>query len=224
MQAETEKNTTEIIISTNDFHDTGAALLPYDEVKRKIEKKKKELADKYLEDPDQTTILNEIKEYWVQTISLDMYKQWENTPWDFNGTTTRPQQGTIACGYFVATILQDMDLKVNRTKLSVCASSEMMKSLVPQQRIKNLSYLSYSEFNDYLKESGKGVYIIGLDFHTGFIVNDGTEIWFIHSNYIGRKGITKETVMNSLALKSSKTRWLISLTNDQNFLQKWLKE
>jgi hypothetical protein len=223
MQAETKKSSAEIIISANDSHDTCSALLPYDEVKRKIENKKKELADKYSGGLDQTKILNEITDYWVKTISLDMYHQWENTPWDFNGTTTQPRQGAIACGYFVATILQDMDLKVNRTKLSICASSQMMKSLVPQQRIKNLSYLGYSEFNDYLKDSGKGVYIIGLDFHTGFIVNDGTEIWFLHSNYIERKGVTKETVMNSLALKSSKTRWLISLTNDRNFLQKWLK-
>lgn len=99
----------------------------------------------------------------------------------------------------------------------------MMKSLTPKQRIKNLSYLSYSAFNDTLNEYGKGVYIIGLDFHTGFIINDGKENWFIHSNYIGRKGVTKKLVINSRALKSSKTRWVVSLTGDKNFLQKWLE-
>jgi hypothetical protein len=83
--------------------------------------------------------------------------------------------------------------------------------------------MDYRSFNDKLTELGKGVYIIGLDFHTGFIVNDGKENWFIHSNYIGRKGVTKEAIMNSDALKASKTRWLISLTNDKSFLERWLK-
>jgi hypothetical protein len=98
-----------------------------------------------------------------------------------------------------------------------------MKSLTPGQPLKNLSYLDYESFNNKLKDLGKGVYIIGLDFHTGFIVNDGTENWFIHSNYIARKGVTKEAILNSAALRSSKTRWLISLTNDKGFLQRWLK-
>ncbi|MBK7882431.1 MAG: hypothetical protein IPJ81_00275 [Chitinophagaceae bacterium] len=167
--------------------------------------------------------INEITDFWINCISKDLYSKWQNTPWDFNGTTTRPQYGTIACGYFVTTILQDMDLKINRVKLSICASSIMMRALTPHQKIKNLSYLSYGGFNDTLKYYGKGVYIIGLDFHTGFIINDGTENWFIHSNYIQRKGVTKERVLLSVALKSSKTRWLISLTNDKNFLFNWLK-
>jgi hypothetical protein len=120
--------------------------------------------------------------------------------------------------------LRDMGLKVNRRKLSVCASSQMMKSLVPKQQLKNLSRLSYPDFNKKLSEYGKGVYIIGLDFHTGFIVNDGKENWFIHSNYINRKGVTKEAVISSTALQSSKTRWMVSLTKDKYFLQKWLSD
>ena len=112
-------------------------------------------------------MLEEIKKIWVNTISNDLYQEWKNTPWDFNGTTTKPGQGNIACGYFVATILRDMGLEINRIKLSVCASSQMMKSLVPKQPLKNISNLGYSDFNEKLKEYGKGVYIIGLDFHTG---------------------------------------------------------
>jgi hypothetical protein len=193
----------------------------YDKIKENIAIKRKEFAIKYpsLNHSSQT----EICDYWVTAIGEDLYNQWQGTPWDFNGTTTRPQQGAIACGYFVTTLLQDMDLQINRVQLSVCASSQMMKRLTPHQKIRNLSYLAYADFSNTLKESGKGVYIIGLDFHTGFIVNDGTENWFIHSNYIGRKGVTKEPVMSSAALQASKTRWLISLTDDQDFLERWLK-
>lgn len=198
----------------------------YEELKKEIEESRQQLSVKYMraDTPGKKELFEEIRNYWVTAISNDLYNHWKNTPWDFNGATTKPGQGAIACGFFVATLLKDMGLKVNRRKLSVCASSQMMKSLTPKQHLKNLSQLSYPGFNEKLKGYGKGVYIIGLDFHTGFIVNDGKENWFIHSNYINRKGITKETVMSSAALQSSKTRWMVSLTGDKDFLQRWLKE
>jgi hypothetical protein len=196
----------------------------YEELKKEIEESRKQFSLQFSQSSTRgkNELIEDIKNFWVNTISNDLYQQWKNTPWDFNGTTAKPGQGNIACGFFVATLLQDMGLKINRRKLSVCASSPMMKSVVPKQPLKNLSQLSYPDFNEKLKEYGIGVYIIGLDYHTGFIVNDGKENWFIHSNYIGRKGVTKEAVMNSVALKSSKTRWIVSLTGDKDFLQRWL--
>jgi len=98
----------------------------------------------------------------------------------------------------------------------------MMKALVPKQPIKNMSYESFPCFCDSMDHFGKGVYIIGLDFHTGFIVNDGKESWFIHSYYVRRQGVVKEKIRESVALRSSKTRWLISLTNDKDFLYRWI--
>lgn len=165
----------------------------------------------------------EVVNFWIKSIGRDLYDQWEHTPWDFNGTAKQPNEGSIACGYFVTTILKDMGCNINRTKLAICASSVMMKTIAPQQKIQNFSYFTYVDFDKKLKYSGKGVYIIGLDFHTGFIVNDGHENWFIHSNYVNGKGVMKEAVLNSAALKSSKTRWVISLTKDTGFLYKWIK-
>jgi hypothetical protein len=197
----------------------------YDETREEIEVKRNELSAKCssINTLCNEKNLSEIIDYWVSSIGNNLYNKWQNTTWDFNGTAAYPNQGPIACGYFVTVILRDMALKIDRRKLAVCTSSAMMMSLTPNQKLKNLSYLSYVDFYSALKLFGKGVYIIGLDFHTGFIVNDGKEVWFIHSNYIKRKGVTKETVLNSAALKSSKTRWLISLTNDKDFLYKWLK-
>lgn len=199
---------------------TPGQVYSYEEVKSNIKARQKQLAKKY---PAITGEVPELTDYWVETIGNTLYKKWENTPWDFNGTTVRPKDGAIACGYFVTTLLRDMNFNLDRTKLSVCASSLMMRSLCPDQRIMNLSGLDYSAFNDRLTYSGKGVYIIGLDFHTGLIVNDGKENWFIHSNYIGRKGVTREPVLNSAALRSSKTRWVVSLTKDKEFMHRWLK-
>jgi len=197
----------------------------YGQIKDSIAINRKRLSLKYASFTSLTTkeSIDEISDYWVNIVSNDLYSKWQNTPWDFNGTTVEPNQGAIACGYFVTTILRDMDLKISRNKLAICPSSIMMKSLTPHQKIKNLSHLSYPAFEETLSVFGKGVYIIGLDFHTGFIINDGSENWFIHSNYINRKGVMKERVSGSYALRSSKTRWIISLTNDKDFLYRWLK-
>ena len=213
-------------LSTPHIAPTQPVVKSYEEIKHSIDLQRKDYFTRYpsLGALGRNGGLDSITDFWVGTISDDLYESWQNTPWDFNGTTKVPQQGAIACGYFVTTILKDMSLSIRVQKLAVCPSSEMMKSLVPLQKIKNLSYLGYADFNDNLKRLGKGVYIIGLDFHTGFIVNDGKENWFIHSNYIRRKGVTKETVLNSAALRSSKTRWLISLTGDKGFLYRWLKQ
>ena len=206
----------------------NSSLLPttisYAETKNQIINKRNKLAIRYLQanQNERKQIENGIKNYWVASISNTLYNYGVGTRWDFNGTTRTPQQGTIACGYFVTTLLLDMGLKINRIKLSTCAASEMMQQLVPHQKIKNLNGLTYSLFCDSLKNLSKGVYVIGLDYHVGFIVNDGLNCWFIHSNYINRQGVIKELVQHSTALKASNTRWLINLTADKDFITRWL--
>jgi hypothetical protein len=197
--------------------------ISYIDFKAKIAGQKRKFADEYSRLHNTKILLDKTCEYWVNNLSKDMYNYWQGTAWDFNGTTTIPKNGTIACGYFVNTILQDMGCKINRIKLSICPSSVMMKSLVPGQSLINLSALSYTDFCEKVFFMGKGVYIIGLDFHTGFIVHDGTKAWFIHSNYIGRKGVTKEPILHAQALQASKTRWMVSLTGDKRFIKNWLQ-
>lgn len=199
---------------------TPAINKSYDEIKNSIVIERRRFHIKF---PLLKSPVDEITNFWIESIGGDLYNAWYNTPWDFNGMASRPNEGAIACGYFVTTILRDMDVNIDRTKLAVCASSIMMKNLTPRQKIMNLSSLAYIGFNDELKKRGKGVYVIGLDFHTGFLINDGLENWFVHSNYINRKGVTKEPVSTSIALQTSKTRWLVSLTNDKDFLNKWLR-
>lgn len=199
--------------------------ISYPELKIKIAKARLALAKKYsvASNNDRVKILKQANDFWVSSVGTDLFSHWKNTAWDFNGTSTVPGEGTIACGFFVTTLLQDMGLNINRRKLAICASSEMMKSLVPHQPLLNLSSLAHPDFVNTMQKAGKGVYIIGLDFHTGFILQDGTDTWFIHSNYINRKGVVKELLKNSAALKASKTKWVISISTDRLFIEKWLK-
>lgn len=164
----------------------------------------------------------EIPRFWVNMISGDLFLQWKGTPWDFNGTTTEPRKGYIACGYFVTFILTDMGVQLNRLKLSTCASSEMMRKLVPGCPLINLSRLQFNVFCDSIRKFDVGVFIIGLDYHTGIIVVDTTAAWFIHSYYAGNIGVIKEVIELSPSLMSSKTKWLVPLTADNGFIRRWM--
>ena len=62
------------------------------------------------------------------------------------------------------------------------------------------------DLENYLLSKDKNqVYIVGLDFHTGFITRENQDTYFIHSNYIKNKGVTKELTQTSKALNASKT-------------------
>jgi hypothetical protein len=147
---------------------------------------------------------------------------WYNTPWDFNGTTTTPKQGHIACGYFVATMLQHAGVTLNRVKTAQKASSQIIHSLINKKYTENLAHLTFDAFIKHVQKRKKGIYIVGLDFHVGFLVNTGTELYFVHSNYIKREGVVKEKATESIALKQSKWHYMGYITEDENFMRKLL--
>lgn len=144
----------------------------------------------------------EKKSYLFKFINYDVPNYWMGTPWSFNGTSREPQKSTIACGYFVTNTLTDFGFDINRTYLAQQASSVMIKKLC-----KNIKYFSSREdLEKYILSANKNqVYIVGLDFHTGFITRDNKDTYFIHSNYIKNKGVVKELTQASQALNASKT-------------------
>jgi len=144
----------------------------------------------------------EKEDYFFKFINYDIPNYWIGTPWSFNGTSREPHHGSIACGYFVTNILSDYNFDINRTYLAQQASSVMIKKLC-----KDIKYFNNrSDLEKYiLSKKKKQVYIVGLDFHTGFITRENKDNYFIHSSYIKNKGVVKELTTTSHALNASKT-------------------
>lgn len=160
-----------------------------------------------------------------EIITTDVFPYWYGTRWNFYGQSTIPGQGSIACGYFVTTVLRDMGMVLNRVALAQCASEEMIKKLVQKQYIWHFNDMSLPEFVSAIQAKGRGVYIIGLDNHTGFIwVNSRRQVRFIHSSGRFPFCVINEDAASSKVLQKSMYKVAGKLTADENAMKQWVSQ
>ncbi len=151
-----------------------------------------------------------------------IFPYWYGTIWDFNGITQTPGKGTIACGYFVTTTLQQAGAVLNRSKLGQSASEQIIKTLVVTNAKKIICNQPIDSLMAYILNKGNGLYIIGLDSHVGFIYNDKGAVYFIHAKWANPKAVVKEAAKTSGILASSKYKQIGKLSSDSVFLKRWL--
>lgn len=171
---------------------------------------------------ERTALISEARTAITQSIYSGLFPAWYGTAWDFNGTTEVPQQGKIACGYFVSTILRDVGLKVERVRLAQQASENIILSLTTDPFIKRFRRVPIAEFVAAVNEWEPGIYLVGLDIHVGFIVNTGDDVYFIHSSYVEPYTVVKEKAIDSRILAGSKYRVLGNILADGRLISDWL--
>ncbi|WP_395044311.1 hypothetical protein [Flavobacterium sp.] len=171
----------------------------------------------------ETKSTKEIGETFTNILTNKIFPYWYGTKWDYNGTTQKPNEGEIACGYFVTTTLRDTGLNINRIKLAQCASEEMIQSIVSEKNIFRFSNKSIQEFENILKSKGNGIYIVGLDNHTGFVLISNNSNFFIHSSGISPYKVIKEKLLESRLIVNSKYRVVGKLSSDKKMLNNWIK-
>lgn len=197
----------------------------YKEVVARIESERMALASHF----QQTTSSVQKAELMAQARTLvsrsiytEIFPSWYGTAWDLNGTTEVPQQGKIACGYFVTTVLRDAGWRVQRVRLAQQASENIILSLTTDAYVKRFRRVAIGDFVNAVKKWGAGIYVVGLDIHTGFIVNTGDDVYFIHSSYVEPYTVVRERATESKILAASNYRVLGKITADDLFIEKWL--
>lgn len=199
--------------------------IPYQTVEKQIETKRKQLAVQYKKaktSAKRQQIINQARIEFVKANS-QLAPYWYGTPWSFHGTSQTPQQGHIACGYFVTTLLEDAGLKVQRAKLAQQASENIIKTLTTEKYIKRFHNVPLEKFVTAVKKWGKGLYVVGLDYHAGLLWHDGEKVHFIHSAYVYPKSAFSEPAKSSPVLASSKYRVIGKISADDSLIKKWLK-
>lgn len=168
------------------------------------------------------SLIAEAKKYITQKLTKEIFPSWYGTPWDFNGTTYIPQIGEIACGYFVTTTLVHAGFNIPRYKWAQLSAENIIKKLTLNKDIKRSSNISIDSVKSIIINLGTGLFVVGLDCHVGFIYNDGSNIFFIHSNYYKPDiGVMSESIYTENPLKHSHYRVLGKLFDD-NMITLWI--
>lgn len=157
----------------------------YDRLLGTIESQREELAAELAasEGRARDAVLGKAKRVAERIIIDDLLPAWLGTPWDFYGACERPTEGAIACGHFVAVILAHGGFRVERPRLGMQASEHIIKTMVGEDRIQRHRLKTGSAVAAATRERGDGVYIVGLDFHAGFLVVEGEEVRFCHASF-----------------------------------------
>jgi hypothetical protein len=148
--------------------------------------------------------LSDIPLYLECCLRDSVFEYWYDTPWDFNGTTEQPRKGNIACGYFVTTTLKHLGLNIDRVYLAQQASSVLIKEICDEESIKVFTNSRYARVKEYVSNYDGNIFIAGLDNHVGFIVKEGSEMYFVHSCGIPPYKVIKEKIDDASLLTNSK--------------------
>lgn len=146
---------------------------------------------------------------------------WLGTPWDFNGTASKPGGGKVACGYFVSTIMRDTGFAVHRIRLAQQPSQNIILTFVPRHKLQINVGVNYSEYMNLVRKKPYGIYIIGLDKHVGFLVHNQDGLQFIHSGGLLRR-VVDETETDAYSIEKSNYRVIGNLTGNDELIIKWL--
>lgn len=134
-----------------------------------------------------------------------LLESWIGTGYSYSGTSEVPGEGQIACGYYVSTVLEHAGFSLDRVEVARQASEQIIRTFVPDDDIQRFHRARRRDVVASVEAQGPGVWIVGLDTHVGFLLNDGEAVRFCHSTRRQRQGVVCEEAVSSPSLKSRYT-------------------
>jgi len=184
--------------------DGGVSLETYRASQQALETRRAALSREFRKTPAKRPALRQQARAAILTHLDDVaFPAWAGTPWDFYGTTTTPREGTIACGYFVTTVLEQAGYHLERVTLAQQASMYLVRSVARGSKVVSLREETPAQaLADVRRDFGDGLYVVGLDLHTGFLRLDGKRAAFCHSSYLEPAVVTCEDPLTAGAFAS----------------------
>jgi len=159
--------------------------------------------------------------YLYSKLINDIVPHWYGTEWDFNGHTNIPNEGEIACGYFVSTTLKHLGFNLNRYKMAQQAGlveARMLQSNSDLKIYRNLSFEALKKkVNSVYRD---GVYFVGLDNHVGYVLVKDKELYFLHSSYYDDKVMIE--MAETSPCFSSNIYVFAEINTNKNLIKRWI--
>jgi len=169
--------------------------------------------------------LKEARNYLHRILTEEVYPTWYGTPWDYYGTTETPQNGEIACGYFVSTTLKQVGFKLERFKLAQQPASNIITTLCDASTLKRIGHNNTSALVQHLNASQDGIYILGLDNHVAFVWKEGAQLSIVHStSSVFPARVIKEPMADSRIVTRSANYYIANFLDNEAILEQWIKQ
>lgn len=151
-----------------------------------------------------------------------LFSRWLRSRWGLGmPQSTRPHHGKINCGLFVAVVLRDVGFNLPIWKFNRQASSHAICSLTPRRTRRYFHRTPMRRFLAKVKAMGPGLFLIGLDFHIGFLRYDLKRgLRFIHASYVTHR-VENEPAATAIPIVSSKNR-MVGKILQPRMLRWWL--
>lgn len=170
---------------------------------------------------DAAKAIDSASKYLCAKLIDEIVPHWYGRPWDFNGHTDEPNEGEVACGYFVSTTLKHIDFNVNRYKMAQQAGLNIAKALQSESEIKTYGNVSFDALKQRLNKTyADGIYFVGLDNHVGYILMKDEELYFLHSSYCDDK-VVIELAETSPCFRS-KIYVFAEISTNEKLVEKWI--
>lgn len=169
--------------------------------------------------------LDSIKAAFTNHLVNRIIPHWYGTPWSFGGHTATPNQGEIACGYFISTTLRDMGIKLNRYKLAQKSPIDEAKVISCGSPINSIIQENPEKaIEEIHKLTKEGLHFIGFDTgHVGYLLKQKGQLFLIHSNYYSPVSVCLERIEDSRAFKSFTKFHIVDISNNDVLIQRWLE-
>lgn len=191
----------------------------YQTLKNTIRKDKTYFKSLYTINEDKA--IDTASKYLYTKLVNDIVPHWYNTPWDFNGHTNTPNEGEIACGYFVSTTLKHLGFNLNRYKMAQQAGLNEAIALQPKADLKIYRNLEFKTLNKKVNDVyDNGIYFVGLDNHVGYVLIHDKIMYFLHSSYYDNK-VLIELAETSPCFKSN-IYVFAEITTNKSLIKKWI--
>ncbi|WP_253902720.1 hypothetical protein [Corallococcus exiguus] len=176
---------------------------PYAEVVAGLEARRQDFGTRWHQPGvKRTSLRDEARSTVLEAITRQLMPAWYGTPWEFYGHSQTPGTGSIACGYFVSTVLRDAGFRIERVRMAQQPAEHIVKTLAPSLKTWRFRDRPVSEVVDRLMSAGAGLYVVGLDYHVGLLWNDSAKVWLCHSSYLGEAKVVCEDALTSPAMVS----------------------
>ena len=114
-----------------------------------------------------------------------------------------------------------MGVPINRYKVAQKAAADIIKDLCDPQSIQR--FTSFEKMSSFLEQQADNeIFIVGLDFHVGFLFRRRGKLYFAHSNYTDSEGVVIEEAEHSVALGHSRAYVLGNLSSNKILFSPWL--